>query len=116
MVEGKNKQKHERAAGGKINMKTLASCQYSQKHKETKKRQPFSAKQLRPFRRTGTLLLRPRLEGTPASSFSCWFLVTESCLTLCDPLDWSPPGSSVPGVLQARILNGVAISSSTGSS
>ena len=30
--------------------------------------------------------------------------------TLCDPIDSSPPGSSVPGILQARILEGVAIS------
>ena len=28
----------------------------------------------------------------------------QSCLTLCDPIDGSPPGSSVPGILQARIL------------
>ena len=34
----------------------------------------------------------------------------QSCLTLCDPLDGSPPGSSVPGILQARILEWVAIS------
>ena len=34
----------------------------------------------------------------------------ESCLTLCDPIDGSPPGSSVPGILQARILECVAIS------
>ena len=34
----------------------------------------------------------------------------QSCLTLCDPIDSSPPGSSVPGVLQARILEWVAIS------
>ena len=26
----------------------------------------------------------------------------QSCLTLCDPVDWSPPGSSVHGILQAR--------------
>ena len=39
-----------------------------------------------------------------------------SCLTLCDPLDCSPPGSSVQGILQARILEWVAISSSRGSS
>ena len=32
-----------------------------------------------------------------------------SCLTLCDPMDCSPPGSSVQGMLQARILEGVAI-------
>ena len=30
-------------------------------------------------------------------------LVTKSCLTLCDPLDCSPPGSFVPGILQSRI-------------
>ena len=29
-------------------------------------------------------------------------LVTQSCLTLCDPLDCSPPGSSVHGILQAK--------------
>ena len=34
----------------------------------------------------------------------------QSCLTLCDPIDGSPLGSSVPGILQARILEWVAIS------
>ena len=34
----------------------------------------------------------------------------QSCLTLCDPIDGSSLGSSVPGVLQARILEWVAIS------
>ena len=34
----------------------------------------------------------------------------QSCLTLCDPIDSSPPGPSVPGILQARILEWVAIS------
>ena len=37
-------------------------------------------------------------------------LVAQSCLTLCDPMDCSPPGSSVHGILQARILEWVAIS------
>ena len=32
--------------------------------------------------------------------------------TLCDPIDGSPPGSSIPGILQARTLEWVAISSS----
>ena len=40
----------------------------------------------------------------------------QSCLTLCDPMDCSPPGSSVHGIFQARILELVAISSSRGSS
>ena len=35
--------------------------------------------------------------------------VTQSCLTLCDPMDSSPPGSSVHGILQARMLDWVAI-------
>ena len=34
----------------------------------------------------------------------------QSCLTLCDPMDGSPPGSPVPGFLQARTLEWVAIS------
>ena len=42
--------------------------------------------------------------------------VAQSCPTLCDPMDSSLPGSSVHGVLQARILEWVAIFSSRGSS
>ena len=38
------------------------------------------------------------------------------CPTLCDPMDCNPPGFSVHGILQARILEWVAISSSMGSS
>ena len=34
----------------------------------------------------------------------------QSCLTLCDPTDSSPPGSPVPGILQARTLEWVAVS------
>ena len=41
---------------------------------------------------------------------SCCCLVTKSCPTLCDPMDCGPPGSSVHGILQARILEWVAIS------
>ena len=40
---------------------------------------------------------------------------TQSCLRLCDPVDGSPPGSSVHGISQARILEWVVISSSGGS-
>ena len=42
--------------------------------------------------------------------------VAQSCLTLCYPVDCSPPGSSVHGIFQARILEWVAISFSRGSS
>ena len=36
--------------------------------------------------------------------------VAQSCLTLCDPVDCSPPGSSIHGIFQARVLEWVAIS------
>ena len=42
--------------------------------------------------------------------------VTQSCLTLCDPMDSSLPGSTVHGIFQARILEWAAISFSRGSS
>ena len=43
-------------------------------------------------------------------------LVAQLCQTLCDPMNYSLPGSSVHGILQARILEWVAISFSRGSS
>ena len=43
-------------------------------------------------------------------------LVAQSCLILCDPMDRSPPGSPVHRILQARILEWVAISISRGPS
>ena len=43
-------------------------------------------------------------------------LVAQSCLTLCDPMDYGLPGSSVHGILQAGILEWVAIPFSRGSS
>ena len=42
----------------------------------------------------------------------CYHLVAKSCLTLCNHMDYSPPGSSVHRISQARILQWVAISSS----
>ena len=45
-----------------------------------------------------------------------WSEVDQSCPTLCDPMDWSPPGFPIHGILQARILEWVAISFSRGSS
>ena len=45
-----------------------------------------------------------------------WSEVTQSCLTLCDPMDCSPPGFSIHGIFQALVLEWVAISFSRGSS
>ena len=44
----------------------------------------------------------------------CVCVVTQLCLTLCGPVDCSTPGSSVRGILQARILEGIAIPFSRG--
>ena len=55
-------------------------------------------------------------------AFLCSFLgrvrtkLLQSCPTLCDLMDCSPPGSSVHGISQARILEWVALPSSKGSS
>ena len=46
---------------------------------------------------------------------SCEYLVAQPCPTLCDSMDDSSPGSSVRGILQARILEWVAISFFRGS-
>ena len=45
----------------------------------------------------------------------CICLAAQSCLTLCDPMDCSPPCSSVHGILQARILEWIAMPFSRGS-
>ena len=50
------------------------------------------------------------------TGYLCMCSVAQSCLTLRDPVDCNPPGSSVPGILQAKILGWVAMSSSRGSS
>ena len=60
----------------------------------------------------------PEMDPTPflgtSGQSSC--SVAQSCPTLCNPIDCSPPGSSVHGIVLARILEWVAISSSRGSS
>ena len=48
-------------------------------------------------------LMLDTLAAAAAKSF-------QSCPTLCDPIDGSPPGSPIPGILQARTLKWVAIS------
>ena len=50
----------------------------------------------------------PPRSGTGVTS-TRWCLVTKSCWFICDPVDCSPPGSSVHGISQARILEWVAI-------
>ena len=51
-------------------------------------------------------LIVPRVSSLVAAAAKS----LQSCLTLCDPRDGSPPGSAIPGILQARTLEWVAIS------
>ena len=51
--------------------------------------------------------------GLNSTSAATAAMSLQSCPTLCDPIDGSPPGSPVPGILQARTLEGVAISFSS---
>ena len=71
-----------------------------------------------PFSTPGDLL-NPETEPTSlVSPILASFRVKslQLCLTLCDPINCSPPGSSVHGILQARILEWVSMLSSRGSS
>ena len=57
---------------------------------------------------------RQRMRGLDGNGHES-VLVAQSCRTLCDPMDCSPPGSSVHGISQARILEWVAMSCTRGS-
>ena len=76
---------------------------------------------VQPHRRQPNRLLYPWDSPGKNTGVGCHFLlqcmkvkieseVAQSCPTLCDPMDCSPPGSSVHGFLQARVLEWVAIS------
>ena len=62
----------------------------------------------------GYWVLVHRVANAPPTKGYCevkkWSEVTQSCPTLCDPMDCSPPGSSILGIFQARVLEWVAIS------
>ena len=71
------------------------------------------------------IFLKVHLSCSVSVSLQCWnrsvvcfvcVLVSQSCPTLCDPMDCSLPGSSVRGILQARILEWVAVPFCRGSS
>ena len=75
---------------------------------------------VRPLRRQPTRLPRPWDSPGKNTGVGCHFLlqcmkvkseskVTQSCPTLCDPMDCSPTGPSVHGIFQARVLEWVAI-------
>ena len=80
----------------------------------------LSCPTVRSHRRQPTRLLCPWDSPGKKTGVGCHFLlqsmkvkseseVAQSCPTLSDPMDWSPPGSSVHGICQARVLEWVAI-------
>ena len=59
----------------------------------------------------GQKVSTPRYKINPAAAAAAAAAKSlQSCPTLCDPRDGSPPGSPVPGILQARTLEWVAVS------
>ena len=54
--------------------------------------------------------LVPNIMGEQRCAAAAAARSLQSCLTLCNPIDSSPPGSAVPGILQAKTLEWVAIS------
>ena len=66
----------------------------------------------------GTIGHRTEVPGNTTHRVPCAVLclVSQSCPILCNPIDYSPPGSSVHGILQARTLEWAAMLSSRGSS
>ena len=65
----------------------------------------LNSAQLEPFGNMGCFA---RFSGFPKDAAAAKLL--QSCLTLCDPINGSPLGSAIPGILQARTLEWVAIS------
>ena len=61
-------------------------------------------------------MVQKERSGISKEEFAAAAKSLQSCLTLCDLIDGSPPGSAIPGILQARTLEWVAISFSRGSS
>ena len=95
------------------------------RNSEDRKHKPLASRgfsrQLRSFWEVTALSLglktlhwfKNKNECPVALAMLCYAKSLQSCPTLCDPTDGSPPGSIVPGILQARILEWVAISFSS---
>ena len=63
----------------------------------------------------GVVLFLPTLHSSNSTGVCACYITLQSCLTLCNPMDCSPPGFSAHGILQARILGWMAMPSSRAS-
>ena len=96
-----------------IKMSTNKKCLGGYREKETLLHCWWECKLVQPLWKTVETFLK-KLKMKLSCAVLC--LVAQSCPTLCKPMDSSPPGSSVHGILQARILEWVALPSSRRSS
>ena len=93
------------------NSSCLGSCPLKGKNSDKRHRAVFSSKTF--IKQSERMLLRKQeceLSGNQSSPTVGVCVCAQSCLTLGNPMDCGPPGSSVHGILQARILEWVAIS------
>ena len=83
------------------NSSTTGKFTETQAHLKNKKKSQMTNLTLHQ-KELGKGQIKPKAAAAAATSL-------QSCPTLCDPIDSSPPGSSVPGILQARTLEWVSI-------
>ena len=86
----------------------VPTCRYCQRQHRGEK--PKTGAVVPPAGEKNLLISNGLNHSLPALLHLLLLLSLQSCLTLCDPIDGSPPGSPVPGILQARTLEWVAIS------
>ena len=58
-------------------------------------------------KQSSSIKIHKNFKTTKMVTFMCVYSATQLCWTLCDPMDCGLPGSSVQGIFQARILNGL---------
>ena len=93
---------------------SLRGCKEQDMNGNTSKQVPISTWPWNTHGSCESCLLFPRILDQFHYLLKVKVLVAQSCLTLCDPIDCSPPGSSVHGTLQTRIPEWVSISFSRG--
>ena len=85
-------------------------CGLSSKAREKLKQVTEHDHNMSPFTGKENHMVFVYMHACESSSAAAAAESLQSCPTLCDPIDGSPPGSAVPGILQARTLEWVAIS------
>ena len=103
---------HLFVSGTKSLVKFLSMCNQQYHTQVKKKNYIYSSKINKP--KKGNKIIRQLLQYYVCVCVSVYVLVVQSCPTLCNPMDCSWPGSSIHGILQARILEWVVMPFSRG--